>query len=130
MKKENKKVTAKTTAKKTTSKKSTSKKVTTAKTTSKAKAPATKTAPKKSTVKKAASTQATTKPGEYMLRRSGLDKEGNQKFTAIRVYKRKPNGWREDNGATTAPVGYKWINNGKSLTSGERKTALVKVKQD
>jgi len=127
--------------KKTTSKKTTSKKVTT-KATTKAKTPATKkapskaTAPKKSTskpatkptVKKAASKQTTTtKPGEYMLRKSGLDKEGNQKFTAIRVYKRKPNGWKEDKGATTAPVGYKWISNGKSLTSGERKSALVRV---
>lgn len=66
---------------------------------------------------------------EFMLRKSGLDKEGNQQYTAIRIYKRKPNGWTETKGATTAPVGYKWISNNKSLFSGERKSALLKEKQ-
>lgn len=64
---------------------------------------------------------------EFMLRRSGVDKEGNQKLTAIRVYKRKPNGWKDDVEATTAPVGYKWITNGKSLFGGERRSGLMKV---
>lgn len=84
--------------------------------------------PKKSTGN--TTTKSTAKPKkqtqEFMLRKNGLDKEGNQQYTAIRVYKRKPKGWTETKGATTAPVGYKWISNNKSLFSGERKAALLK----
>ena len=64
----------------------------------------------------------------FLLRPNGIDKEGNQKFTAIRVYNRTPKGWKDDKGATTAPIGYKWVHNGKSLLSGDRRSALVKVK--
>lgn len=39
---------------------------------------------------------------------------------------RLPEGWVRTNGAQTAPVGWYWANNGKSLFSGERKTALIK----
>lgn len=35
------------------------------------------------------------------------------------------NGYRIK-GATTAPKGYYWISNGKSIFSGKRRTALVK----
>ena len=93
----------------------------------------TKTAPVKS-----ASTRATAKnqaPKEttpakkkdnYMLIKSGLDREGKQQYTAVKVHDKTPRGWKEDKGATTAPVGYKWITNGKSALFGKRKTALVK----
>lgn len=106
----------------------------TKKTTSKTTAPK-KTATSKSSTAKAKSTTtkpATSKPRKterYMLRKSGIDKQGNQQFTAIRVYERKPNGWKEDTGATTAPVGYKWINNCKSRFGGEFKQALLKEKE-
>lgn len=33
--------------------------------------------------------------------------------------------WRDLNGTTTAPLGYKWQSNGKSFFSGERKIRLV-----
>ncbi len=36
-----------------------------------------------------------------------------------------PKGWREIEGATTAPEGFKWITNGKSMFGGEREQALV-----
>lgn len=39
---------------------------------------------------------------------------------------RLPEGWVRTNGAQTAPVGWYWANNGKSLFGGERKTALIK----
>ena len=78
----------------------------------------------KKTVKKAAKKSSQKK--EFMLQKAGLDKQGHQKLTAVRVYKKKPNGWREIKGASTAPVGYKWIDNGKSLFKGEYKSALVK----
>lgn len=92
----------------------------------------TKTAPVKS-----ASTRATAKnqaPKEttpekkkdnYMLIKSGLDREGRQQYTAVKVHDKMPRGWKEDKGATTAPVGYKWITNGKSFF-GKRKTAFIK----
>ncbi len=86
------------------------------------------TAPKKTVAPKVTTKKTVPKKAEeYMLRKSGLDKEGNQQLTAIRVYKRKPNGWKEDKGATTAPKGYAWISNGKSLFSGERRTGLIKA---
>lgn len=37
-----------------------------------------------------------------------------------------PEGWKEIKGATTAPNGYKWIFNGKSVFSKEYKHALLK----
>ena len=39
---------------------------------------------------------------------------------------RLPEGWKRTVGALTAPVGWHWANNGKSLFSGERKSALIK----
>ena len=45
---------------------------------------------------------------------------------SVRVYSSMPNGWRETQGALTAPKGYTWINNGKSRFSGEREQALLK----
>lgn len=91
-----------------------------------AKEPTKKVAPKVT----ASKTTKTTAPKEkrFILRKDGFDKEGNQKFKAIRVYERKPNGWKVNEGATTAPVGYQWINNGKSLFGGKRKSGLLKLK--
>ena len=37
-----------------------------------------------------------------------------------------PKGWKIVKGATTAPVGYRWICNGKSRFSGKRKLAFLK----
>jgi len=39
-----------------------------------------------------------------------------------------PEGYRKTIGATTAPIGYAWYNNGESRFSGKRKIALVKKK--
>ena len=65
---------------------------------------------------------------EIILMKNGLDKEGNQQYKEIKVYQRKPSGWKDIEGATTAPVGFKWISNGESLFSGKRRSALLKVK--
>lgn len=40
-----------------------------------------------------------------------------------------PKGWKECKGASTAPVGYKWINNGKSRFGGEYKNKLIKAEK-
>ena len=45
---------------------------------------------------------------------------------AVKIYKKLPKGWEILENATTAPVGYKWIFNRKSLFSKERKRALLK----
>lgn len=47
-----------------------------------------------------------------------------------RVIKDIPDGWKKIEGATTAPKGYSWYCNGKSLFSGEYESALVKDKSD
>lgn len=41
------------------------------------------------------------------------------------VYRTMPKGWSVTEGATTAPKGYTWVDNGKSRFGKERKTALV-----
>lgn len=41
-----------------------------------------------------------------------------------------PEGYIEDKGATTAPRGYTWYHNNKSITSGERKRILIKDSSD
>ena len=122
-----KKTAPKPTVKKTTTKATSSKtvpKVAPKKTTSK---PTTKKAVPAKTSEPKPSTAKPKKTERYMLRKAGLDKQGNQQFTAVRVYQRMPNGWKETEGALTAPVGYKWIDNGKSLFKG-RKSALLEVK--
>ena len=48
------------------------------------------------------------------------------KSKGVKVLNRKPSGWKKIKGATNAPSGYTWCNNGKSLFSGEYKQALVK----
>ncbi len=49
---------------------------------------------------------------------------GNNQYDIVQSL---PNGWVVDTMAKTAPVGYKWIHNGKSYFSGQRKTALMKI---
>ena len=105
----------KTTAPKTTQKKSAST-CATSKTTPKT--PSKKQVPKKTTPAK--------KKDNSMLIKSGLDREGKQQYTAVKVHDKTPRGWKVIEGATTAPAGYKWVSNGKSALFGKRKTALVK----
>lgn len=44
----------------------------------------------------------------------------------IRLLDRLPEGWRVLKGALTAPVGYVWVCNGKSILRGEYEHALMK----
>lgn len=85
--------------------------------------------PKKGNNVKPSEKKTTAKSNELILMKTGLDEQGNQKYTEIKVYKRKPAGWKETNGATTAPRGYKWIDNGKSRFGGKRRSALLKTEQ-
>lgn len=45
----------------------------------------------------------------------------------VDLYNSLPQGWKQDKGAITAPKGFTWINNGKSLLSGERKSGLIRL---
>lgn len=45
----------------------------------------------------------------------------------VKILDEMPRGWKVNKGATTAPDGYVWIWNGKSLFSGEYQHALLKV---
>ena len=60
-------------------------------------------------------------------------RSGNEKYTVdyfkekgVEVRDTVPEGWQKLEGATTAPNGYEWYNNGKSRFGGEYKNALVK----
>lgn len=44
----------------------------------------------------------------------------------VPVYDSMPDGWQVIEGAQTAPVGYAWINNRKSVFSKEYKHGLIK----
>ncbi len=48
-------------------------------------------------------------------------------LSEVPVYDSIPPGYSEIKGATTAPLGYKWISNNKSYFGGERKQALVRI---
>lgn len=48
-------------------------------------------------------------------------------LSEVPVYKQIPKGWKELEGAQTAPVGYVWIYNGKSLFSGDYKHGLLEM---
>lgn len=41
-----------------------------------------------------------------------------------------PNGYSKTIGATTAPKGYEWYNNGESRFSGKRNIILIKKQED
>lgn len=51
----------------------------------------------------------------------------NTKETALKFL---PKGWVKIEGAMTAPNGYYWASNNKSYFSGERKQALVKIREN
>lgn len=53
-------------------------------------------------------------------------KRKNGKEEEIEYLDNPPKGWKKNEGATTAPLGYNWYTNGKSILSGERKSILVK----
>ena len=46
---------------------------------------------------------------------------------SVKVLNEMPKGWEVLNNSTTAPVGYIWIYNGKSLFSKQRERALLKI---
>lgn len=60
----------------------------------------------------------------YEKRRAKLVRQ-RQMLETNPVYSEVPKGWREIEGATTAPEGFKWVSNGKSMFGGEREQALV-----
>ena len=45
----------------------------------------------------------------------------------VPIYDIMPDGWVETKGATTAPNGYVWINNRKSIFTKEYRHALLKL---
>lgn len=96
----------------------------TKKTTAKKTVKKTAKSPAKKVVKKEKATAP--KKEEVVLKRNGTDKEGNAQFSAIKVYSRKPNGWKEARNVTGVPKGLKMIHNGKSAQSGERRTGFIK----
>ena len=73
----------------------------------------------------------TDKPEEQKLKtkkttvktKSGKEKE-------IEFVEEVPKGYTKLEGAMTAPSGYTWYSNGKSLLNGERKTILIKDKPE
>lgn len=81
---------------------------------------------KKTPAQKPARETKRTRSENHILIKSGLDRQGRQRYTEIRVYSRMPKGWKETKGATTAPRGYKWIDNGKSLFGGKHQSAFIK----
>ena len=50
------------------------------------------------------------------------------KFPDVPIYDTMPDGWVEIRGATTAPNGYVWINNRKSIFSDEYRHALLRIR--
>lgn len=53
----------------------------------------------------------------------------NHRKNGVKILNTAPKGWTAIEGALTAPRGYTWYSNNKSLFKGERKTALVKDKE-
>lgn len=51
-------------------------------------------------------------------------------FDEVKTFDEIPDGWRKENLATTAPLGWFWAFNGKGLFSGEFEHGLVKEKKD
>jgi hypothetical protein len=49
------------------------------------------------------------------------------KNSGVKFLDTMPEGWKEIKGAMTAPNGYIWIFNGKSIFSKEYKQALLKI---
>lgn len=61
-----------------------------------------------------------------ILIKSGLDKNGQQKYTEVKVYKKLPKGWKETKGTLTDPKGYKWIDNNKSIFARDKKGRYIR----
>ena len=53
----------------------------------------------------------------------------NIKFPDVPRYDSLPPGWKELRGAATAPSGYVWIWNGKSIFSDEYRHALLRIRK-
>lgn len=51
----------------------------------------------------------------------------NRLLESVKVFYQMPTGWKEIRGALTAPSGYVWIFNGKSIFTSEYQQALLKV---
>lgn len=51
----------------------------------------------------------------------------NRLLESVKVFYQMPTGWKEISGALTAPSGYVWIFNGKSIFTSEYQQALLKV---
>ena len=49
------------------------------------------------------------------------------KELGVQFLDKMPEGWKEIDGAKTAPNGYVWISNGKSIFSKEYEHALLKT---
>ena len=49
------------------------------------------------------------------------------KSKGIKIITELPEGWKVNDGATTAPDGYVWVNNNKPLFGGQYKHALLKL---
>lgn len=62
---------------------------------------------------------------EYKVKKTTV-KRKDGKEREIEYLDKPPKGWKKNEGATTAPLGYDWYTNGKSLLKGERKSILVK----
>lgn len=74
--------------------------------------------------KKKISSAIEPKAGEqYVTMNEGLSGEYK-----VKVLKRQPKGWKPIKGAKTAPQGFIWVSNNKSLFSGKRRMALIKDK--
>ena len=58
---------------------------------------------------------------DIILVKSGLDEQGNQQYSRVKVYKTIPKGWKVIPGATNHPQGYIWINNGCSRFAKDKK---------
>ena len=56
-------------------------------------------------------------------------KDKAMKFPDVPRYDTMPQGWKEIRVATTAPSGYVWIYNGKSIFGKEYRHALLKVQE-
>ena len=57
---------------------------------------------------------------ETILMKNGLDKNGQQLYNEVKVYKHMPKGWKETEGTMTDPSGYKWIDNNKPLFTKDK----------
>ena len=71
---------------------------------------------------------------EYILLEAGIGKQNRPCFSLVEIYegecgKYPLEEWKPVEGALTAPNGFIWISNGKSIFDPEYKTALLKIKE-